>query len=336
VADDDADLVEMLCSRIESLGCSAVGVNSSLDAVNAIHRSKPEMVILDVNMPTGSGLGVCEMMATDESLRTVPVIILTGCSDEETIRRCHDMLVFYVQKGADVWSRIEPLVREFLHLDDAPTSLEFPPSDQDAQLEPMQSQTTYMEQAQDAPCETDLVSTSSESSAISSAEESTLVDAVFAMLGAADDQAANSAEPPHEVVEAPWILSIDDDFDFTDTLKIRLDEYGIAVARAANGMAGYRMAFTTRAQAILLDYQMPNGQGDYILNRLKDNPITRDIPVIMITGVRDHVLERRVMAMGAAAFMQKPVNFERLREELGKYIRELKQSARARKALVAN
>jgi response regulator of citrate/malate metabolism len=42
------------------------------------------------------------------------------------------------------------------------------------------------------------------------------------------------------------------------------------------------------------------------------------------------------MAMGAAAFMQKPVNFERLREELGKYIRELKQSARARKALVAN
>jgi CheY-like chemotaxis protein len=214
--------------------------------------------------------------------------------------------------------------------------LEFPPSDQDAQLEPMQSQTTYMEQAQDAPCETDLVSTSSESSAISSAEESTLVDAVFAMLGAADDQAAHSAEPPHEVVEAPWILSIDDDFDFTDTLKIRLDEYGIAVARAANGMAGYRMAFTTRAQAILLDYQMPNGQGDYILNRLKDNPITRDIPVIMITGVRDHVLERRVMAMGAAAFMQKPVNFERLREELGKYIRELKQSARARKALVAN
>jgi CheY-like chemotaxis protein len=336
VADDDADLVEMLCSRIESLGCSAVGVNSSLDAVNAIHRSKPEMVILDVNMPTGSGLGVCEMMATDESLRTVPVIILTGCSDEETIRRCHDMLVFYVQKGADVWSRIEPLVREFLHLNDAPTSLESPPSDQDTQLEPMQSQTTYMEQAQDAPCETDLVSTSSESSAISSAEESTLVDAVFAMLGAADDQAANSAEPPHEVVEAPWILSIDDDFDFTDTLKIRLDEYGIAVARAANGMAGYRMAFTTRAQAILLDYQMPNGQGDYILNRLKDNPITRDIPVIMITGVRDHVLERRVMAMGAAAFMQKPVNFERLREELGKYIRELKQSARARKALVAN
>jgi len=193
-----------------------------------------------------------------------------------------------------------------------------------------------LEPAQDDPCATEIAATSDESHAISGAEEVALVDAVFSMLGAADDQAAHSAEPPHEVVESPWILSIDDDFDFTDALKIRLDEYGIAVARAANGMAGYRMAFTTRAQAILLDYQMPNGQGDYILNRLKENPITCDIPVIMITGVRDHMLERRVLSMGAAAFMQKPVNFERLRKELCKYISALRPSANFQAALVGD
>jgi CheY-like chemotaxis protein len=150
-----------------------------------------------------------------------------------------------------------------------------------------------------------------------------LIDAVFAMLGAREGAAGEQPGPKSAspgVVETPWILSIDDDFDFTDTLKIRLDEYGVAVARAANGMAGYRMAFSTRARAILLDYQMPNGQGDYILRRLKDNPITRDIPVVMITGVKDKMLERRVLSMGAVAYMLKPINFDELRRELAPYI----------------
>ena len=127
------------------------------------------------------------------------------------------------------------------------------------------------------------------------------------------------------MVETPWILSIDDDYDFSDALKLRLDEYGIAVSRAANGMAGYWMAYTTRARAILLDYQMPNGQGDYILRRLKDNPVTRDIPVIMITGIKDKMLERRVLAMGAKAYLVKPVDFEQLRKVLSEFMPLLRQ-----------
>ena len=313
VADDDHDLVQLLSERFSSLGCSVIGVNTSLDAVNAIHRVQPDMVILDVNMPTGSGLSVCEMMATDERLRLVPVIILTGCSDERTIRRCHDMLVFYVQKGADVWSRIDPLVRELLHLGDAPLPKE--PTTE----EPMADERATDVGPQPTPV------------AAAGGEADSLLDAVFAMLGAdggatvggSDSRVAES----REVVEMPWVLCIDDDFDFSDVLKIRFDHYGVAVARAANGMAGYRMAFSTPARAILLDYQMPNGQGDYVLSRLKDNPVTRDIPVIMITGIKDKMLERRVMAMGAAGYFLKPVNFESLRERLAEYIDALAQPA---------
>lgn len=307
IADDDSDLVQLLSERFSALGCSVIGVHTSLDAINIIHRAQPDLVVLDVNMPTGSGLCVCEMMATDERLRSVPVIILTGCSDERTIRRCHDMLVFYVQKGADVWSRIDPLVRELLHLGDAPLPAGPIPDEQATDLDP-----------QPTPI-----------AAAGGGETDSLMDAVFAMLGADDGAKAGGGElqvaGPHGEVEAPWVLCIDDDFDFSDVLKIRFDNYGVAVARAANGMAGLRMAFSTPARAILLDYQMPNGQGDYILGRLKDNPVTCDIPVIMITGIKDKMLERRVMAMGAAGYFLKPVDFESLRERLAEYIDALAQ-----------
>ena len=67
-----------LSQRFSSLGCSVIGANSALEAINAIHRIVPELVVLDVNMPSGSGLSVCEMMSTDERLRKIPVIVLTG------------------------------------------------------------------------------------------------------------------------------------------------------------------------------------------------------------------------------------------------------------------
>jgi CheY-like chemotaxis protein len=78
VADDDADLVQSLSERLGSCGCAVIGVYSSLDAIDAIRRVQPDLVILDVNMPSGSGLGICELMANNERLRVVPVIILTG------------------------------------------------------------------------------------------------------------------------------------------------------------------------------------------------------------------------------------------------------------------
>ena len=48
--------------------------------------------------------------------------------------------------------------------------------------------------------------------------------------------------------DVPWVLCIDDDADFSDALKIRFEEHGVAVARAANGMEGYCMAFSLAGQ----------------------------------------------------------------------------------------
>ena len=156
----------------------------------------------------------------------------------------------------------------------------------------------------------------SRSTAELSTEQDQLMDAVFAMFGA--------DELPEGMTSAgntpPWVLSIDDDVDFSDAMKSRLESHGVAVVRAYNGMEGYRMAFSQPCSTILLDYNMPNGQGDYVLRRLKESPVTSDIPVVMITGVKDKSVERKVRGLGAAAYFEKPVKFEDLRHELSKYI----------------
>jgi CheY-like chemotaxis protein len=300
IADDDVDMLQLLSKRFSSLGYSAMGVDNALDAINVIHRFMPDLVCLDVGMPSGSGLTVCEMMASDEQLRKIPVIVLTGRSDNETIRRCHDLLVYYVQKSADTWTRVEPLALELMGSRTVPAAM-------------LPSDAGVRTKTRSAPVEAE-------------PKGFELMDAVFAALGASEDAdgARTKADKPQSEPAAaenvPWVLCIDDDAEFSEALKIRLEDHGVAVVRAFSGMEGYRLAFTSPARAILLDYHMPNGQGDYILSRLKGNPVTKDIPVIVITGTRDRMLQRRMMAMGASDFLDKPVDFEKLKDRLASYI----------------
>jgi response regulator RpfG family c-di-GMP phosphodiesterase len=120
--------------------------------------------------------------------------------------------------------------------------------------------------------------------------------------------------------DVPWVICIDDDRAFTWALKRRLESAGVAVVRAFEGREGFRTAFRHPASAVILDYEMPDGQGDYVLRRLKDNPVTYDIPVIVITGRKDKTLERRMLNLGAAAYFTKPIVWCNLAAELRKHI----------------
>jgi CheY-like chemotaxis protein len=343
VADDKPDVVDLLTERFTRLGCSVIGVASAVEAVNVIYRTLPDLVCIDDNMQAGNGLSVWEVMISDGLLRNIPAIVLTGNADKETVPRCHDLMVYYVQKDGDMWSRVEPLARELLGLvDQRPTAVQVAGSPQPVLVSDVSpGETARREVGRRAakqsagganPVATvtaaTLKATSPQPTEPTMADEA-LLDAVFAMLGdrgtditavdLPDEQdenqpgSASSAEPP-------WVLCIDDDVDFSTAMKCRLESYGVAVIRAYSGMEGYRLAFTRPASAILLDYSMPDGQGDYILGRLKDNPVTNQIPVIVITGKSDKMLRRRMLNMGAKEFFTKPVRFERLRDALAQYV----------------
>jgi len=116
IADDDHDLVETLTRRCRSLGIIVRTVDNSLDLLNAMHRDPSSLACVDVQMPFGTGLNACEMLAADPDLSRIPLIVMTGKSDPQTIRRCWELPAYYVLKCPDIWPRLEPLLCELLHL----------------------------------------------------------------------------------------------------------------------------------------------------------------------------------------------------------------------------
>ncbi len=114
IADDDVELTGILYDRCKSIGLNVDVAHNALTALGKVDEMQPDVVILDVEMPQGNGLSVCEMMATNQQLATIPVIMLTGRADRDTIRRCHELCAYYVTKNGDIWSRIEPLLHELI------------------------------------------------------------------------------------------------------------------------------------------------------------------------------------------------------------------------------
>jgi CheY-like chemotaxis protein len=291
IADDDDDVVELLTHRCRGLGLEVDSANNAMTALGKAEENPPDLAIIDVDMPYGNGLGVCEMMATHEQLCSIPVVVLTGNTNEGTVRRCHQLCAYYIPKCPDVWTRLEPLVRELLKLDetkDAASSV-----------------------AVDVPV-------NKQAKATVPRGPTDLMDTVFAVLGVEEggNLLEEEAEEPLQRSDQPWVLSIEDDDDFALGIRLRLQELGLQVIRAGAGREGYRRAFLDAPRAIILDYELPEGNGDYVLRRLKESPATCDIPVIVLTGRREASIERQMRGLGAAEFLTKPFDWRRLRRVL--------------------
>ncbi|MBI4717640.1 MAG: response regulator [Planctomycetes bacterium] len=112
IADDDQGLVSALALRCAHLGLEVRTANDGAEAVALVEQEPPDLAILDVNMPAGNGLAVCEMLANDQRMLPIPVIILTGRNDDRTVERCEQLGAHYVYKGADIWESLKPIVLE--------------------------------------------------------------------------------------------------------------------------------------------------------------------------------------------------------------------------------
>ncbi len=118
----------------------------------------------------------------------------------------------------------------------------------------------------------------------------------------------------------PTILCIDDDPEIPETIGLRLDQYEVNVISAAHGMHGFWLAMTNRPGLVITDVSMPQGAGDYVVECLRQNSDTHDIPVIVLTGRRDPQLEGRMRQVGADEYFVKPVHFDMLRQAIVKFI----------------
>ncbi len=124
---------------------------------------------------------------------------------------------------------------------------------------------------------------------------------------------STSHKPLPTSANAPLILVVDDDPDARELLTLYLTEAGYRVKRAANGEDALVLARDLHPFLILLDVMMPGKDGWEVLQELKLDETTADIPAMMCSVVEGRELS---FALGATDYMTKPVDREALRQKL--------------------
>jgi DNA-binding response OmpR family regulator len=101
------------------------------------------------------------------------------------------------------------------------------------------------------------------------------------------------------------LLLIEDDVLLTDMYTRKLEHEGFKVIKALNGEAGLRAVYEEDIDLILLDLLLPRIQGIEVLETLKQNEKSKDIPVIALTNLAKEDLKQKAMELGAKEFLIK-------------------------------
>jgi CheY-like chemotaxis protein len=101
------------------------------------------------------------------------------------------------------------------------------------------------------------------------------------------------------------VLIIDDNEGLVDLLQHYFSGMAYRVTAAMTGAEGLKLAEELLPDAILMDLMMPGMDGWELLQRLRSNPLTRDIPVIICSVINDPEL---AYSLGASLFIAKPVS----------------------------
>ena len=104
------------------------------------------------------------------------------------------------------------------------------------------------------------------------------------------------------------ILVVDDVATNRIVMKVKLAQACHEVLQAGSGAEALRLARAERPDLIVLDVKMPDIDGVTVCKRLKSDPTTAEIPVILITALPDTISKLRGLRHGADDFLSKPVD----------------------------
>ena len=85
VVDDLPDNVTMLCAYLRAKNYKTISANDGVKALELANKDRPDLVMLDINMPEMTGLEVCKELKTQEVTKQIPIILVTANSSTEDI-----------------------------------------------------------------------------------------------------------------------------------------------------------------------------------------------------------------------------------------------------------
>jgi two-component system OmpR family response regulator len=111
------------------------------------------------------------------------------------------------------------------------------------------------------------------------------------------------AIPP---IKKPTILIVDDEPDIRKILEILLESNGYSTLSADGGKTALSQIAKQRPDLLLLDIIMPDMDGYQVARQLREDPVTQNLPIIMISGRNEDVDEILGLELGADDYIRKP------------------------------
>jgi putative nucleotidyltransferase with HDIG domain len=112
------------------------------------------------------------------------------------------------------------------------------------------------------------------------------------------------------------ILVVDDNEQNIEIMKDLLSSWGYDVYIAVEGNEAFHMAYGCRPDVIILDVMLPGMNGFEICRKLKNDIVTKSIPVIMVTALNEVEDRIRGFNVGADVFLSKPIIYQELRNRI--------------------
>ncbi|MHC4854795.1 MAG: response regulator [Planctomycetota bacterium] len=112
----------------------------------------------------------------------------------------------------------------------------------------------------------------------------------------------------HEETQKPKVLVVDDNLQNLELILAYLEDIDCESLSATGGQEALEMIQNDPPDLVLLDVMMPKISGFEVCKRIKNDPKTADIPVIMVTALSEMGDIERAINSGTDDFLSKPVN----------------------------
>jgi DNA-binding response OmpR family regulator len=115
---------------------------------------------------------------------------------------------------------------------------------------------------------------------------------------------------------ASKILIVEDDPSFSRAINHIIQKEGYDVVTATNGMTGLRMAQEEKPDLMVLDVMLPGLDGFEICHRLRQAPLTANLPIIMLSAKGQEADKSTGLKVGASEYLTKPIDRTLLLEKI--------------------
>ncbi len=273
IVEDDAVLRDVLAEKLERNGYIVDRAEDGIIAMEKIRAIRPDCILLDILMPRMGGIEVLEELHADAFLKSVPVIIISNSGQPVEIKRAQELgarefLIKAVFDPSEVLDKVRRVLEE------------------DALIAQGKLNVTQNMFSSGAVAHPGYIA--------DGVSDPSVIKTPSALSTVAGGNSGNI-----------FVLVIEDDKFLRELLVRKLSSEGFDVENAIDAEAAFAILSQRIPNIILCDLILPGIDGFEILGRIKADPRTAQVPVVILSNLGQKEDLDKAMKLGAKDFMVK-------------------------------